>query len=394
MKKILFVINSLTIGGSEKSLVSLLSNIDYSMYDVDLLMFKNGEDFDKYIPKEVNILEEPEYYKFLKNKSKEVNIINKAKFTYYRIKTSVKLRINSKKKRRLQAEQVIYFSQKNILNAPQKNYDVAIAYSQGMPTYFVADKVKADKKFAWINCDYKMTGYDKRVDNYFYNKIDKIIAVSEYGKESIISVNKEYETKTEVILDIVDPKLIEKMADEKTVFEDKSYINICTVARLITHYKGYDMAVRAAKLLKDDGYKFRWYAIGEGMDRSKIEKMIEELGLKEEFILLGKKSNPYPYMKNCDIYVQPSRNEGFGLTVAEAKILKKPIICTNFNTAKTLINNEEDGLIVGMSEVQLFLGIKRYLENEKTKLKIMEYIEKNEKYNSLQEINKFYELVK
>ena len=276
----------------------------------------------------------------------------------------------------------------------KKNYDVAIAYSQGMPTYFVADKVKADKKFAWINCDYKMTGYDKRVDNYFYNKIDKIIAVSEYGKESIISVNKEYETKTEVILDIVDPKLIEKMADEKTVFEDKSYINICTVARLITHYKGYDMAVRAAKLLKDDGYKFRWYAIGEGMDRSKIEKMIEELGLKEEFILLGKKSNPYPYMKNCDIYVQPSRNEGFGLTVAEAKILKKPIICTNFNTAKTLINNEEDGLIVGMSEVQLFLGIKRYLENEKTKLKIMEYIEKNEKYNSLQEINKFYELVK
>ena len=195
-------------------------------------------------------------------------------------------------------------------------------------------------------------------------------------------------------MDIVDPKLIEKMADEKTVFEDKSYINICTVARLITHYKGYDMAVRAAKLLKDDGYKFRWYAIGEGMDRSKIEKMIEELGLKEEFILLGKKSNPYPYMKNCDIYVQPSRNEGFGLTVAEAKILKKPIICTNFNTAKTLINNEEDGLIVGMSEVQLFLGIKRYLENEKTKLKIMEYIEKNEKYNSLQEINKFYELVK
>lgn len=393
MKKILFVINSLTIGGSEKSLVSLLGNIDYSMYEVDLLMFKKGEDFDKYIPKEVNVLDEPEYYKFLKNKSKEVNIINKAKFTYYRIKTSVKLRINSKKKRWLQAEQVLYFSQKNILNAPQKNYDIAIAYSQGMPTYFVADKVKADKKFAWINCDYKMTGYDKRIDNYFYNKIDKIIAVSQYGKESIVSVNKEYDRKTEVILDIVDPKLIETMADEETVFEDKSYINICTVARLITHYKGYDMAVRAAKLLKDEGYKFRWYAVGEGMDRPKIEKMIEELGLKEEFILLGKKSNPYPYMKNCDIYVQPSRNEGFGLTVAEAKILNKAIVCTNFDNAKTLINNEQEGLIVEKNELHIYLGIKRYLDSIKYKESVVDFLEKSEKYNSLQQIKKFYSIV-
>ena len=394
MKTILFVINSLTIGGSEKSLVSLLSNIDYSMYEVDLLMFKKGEDFDKYIPKEVNVLDEPEYYKFLQNKSTGISIVNKIKFAYYRINTSIKLRINSKKKRCLQAEQVLYFSQKNILNIAQKKYDIAIAYSQGMPTYFVADKINADKKFAWINCDYKMTGYDKRVDNYFYNKIDKIIAVSEYGRESIVSVNKEYESKTEVILDIVDPKLIETMADEETVFEDKSYINICTVARLITHYKGYDMAVRAAKLLKDDGYKFRWYAVGEGMDRHKIEKMIEELGLKEEFILLGKRANPYPYMKNCDIYVQPSRNEGFGLTVVEAKILRRPTVCTNFDTARILINNEEDGLIVGKNEIDLYLGIKKYLDDLNLKESIIKCLENKEQYNSLEEINKFYRIVK
>ena len=258
------------------------------------------EIFEKYIPKEVNILESPEYYKFLLT-DKKYSIVNKIRFLYYRMKTSIKLRINLNKKNRIQSEQVLYKSQKKVLEEIDKGYDVAIAYSQGMPTYFIADKVKADKKIAWINCDYKMTGYNKEIDYEFYKKIDKMIAVSRYGKKSIISVNKNYEYKTEIILDIVDPTLIEKMSDENIVFEDKSNINICTVARLITHYKGYDMAIKAAKLLKDDGYKFKWYAVGEGEDRNKLEEMIHELGLQEEFILLGKKINPYPYMKNCDI---------------------------------------------------------------------------------------------
>ncbi|MPN23423.1 N-acetylgalactosamine-N,N'-diacetylbacillosaminyl-diphospho-undecaprenol 4-alpha-N-acetylgalactosaminyltransferase [bioreactor metagenome] len=239
-----------------------------------------------------------------------------------------------------------------------------------------------------------MTGYNKNIDYDFYKKIDKIIAVSQYGKESIISINKDYEKKTEVILDIVNPRLIESMADEEVVFEDKSYINICTVARLITHYKGYDMAIKAAKLLKDSEYKFRWYAVGEGEDRPIIERMIEELGLKKEFILIGKKSNPYPYMKNCDIYVQPSRNEGFGLTIVEAKILNKPIVCTDFDNAKVLINNEEDGIIVGKNELQIYLGIKKYLESKEFKEDIIKHLERKDQYNSIQEINKFYELVR
>lgn len=393
MKRILFVINSLTIGGSEKSLISLLSNIDYSKYKVDLLMFKKGEDFDKYIPKEVDVLEQLEYYKFLYKKSNK-NIIKEMIFNYYKIKTSINLRINFKKKNRIQSEQVLYNSQKNILEKQSQTYDVAIAYSQGIPTYYIADKVNANKKIAWINCDYKMTGYNKNIDYDFYKKIDKIIAVSQYGKESIISVNKDYEKKTQVILDIVNPRLIESMADEEVVFEDKSYINICTVARLITHYKGYDMAIKAAKLLKDSEYKFRWYAVGEGEDRPIIERMIEELGLKKEFILIGKKSNPYPYMKNCDIYVQPSRNEGFGLTIVEAKILNKPIVCTDFDNAKVLINNEEDGIIVGKSELQIYLGIKKYLESKEFKENIIKHLERKDEYNSIQEINKFYELVR
>lgn len=389
MKKILFVINSLTIGGSEKSLVSLLNCIDYNQYQVDLLMFKKGEDFDKYIPKEVNILDIPDYYKFLNKEKIKIKLSKKIKFILCRLNTSLELR----KGKRLQAEQILYNNQKIVLKNLKEQYDVAIAYSQGMPTYFIAEKVNANKKLAWINCDYKITGYDKDLDYTFYKKIDKIIAVSKYCKESIVSVNKEYEKKTEVILDIVNPKLIQKMANEEEVFTDKTSINILTVARLIIHYKGYDIAIKAAKLLKDDGYNFKWFVVGEGYHRKDIEDLIEKNGLEDNFILLGKKINPYPYMKNCDIYVQPSRKEGFGLTVVEAKILNKPIVCTKFETSKEIINNEEDGLVVGINAKELYLGIKRYLDDIEFKNKIEHNLYNEEKYTSIEEINKIYKLI-
>lgn len=393
MKKILFVINSLTIGGSEKSLISLLDNIDYSKYQVDLLMFKKGEELDKYIPKEVNIIEELEYYKFLHKTNGKYSRLKKIRFIYYKIKTSIFLRINSMRNNKIQSEQVIYKSQKNILKMNKKEYDVAIAYSQGMPTYFVADKVSANKKVAWINCDYATTMYDKDFDERFYGKFDNIVAVSETISKSILDIKPQYRSKIAVILDIVDPKLIESLSNEEIVFEDKSYTNILTVARLVIQHKGYDLAVKAAALLKRDNYKFKWFVVGDGQDREKLEKLIEEYGVKDCFILLGKKENPYTYMKNCDIYVQPSYKEGFGLTVIEAKILKKPIVCTNFNTARELINNGEDGLIIEKNENELYLGIKKYIDDKKFIGDIIENLKKKDQYNSIDEINKFCDLI-
>lgn len=389
MKNILFVVNSLTIGGSEKSLVSLLNCIDYNKYQVDLLMFKKGGDFEKYIPSEVNVLEIPDYYKFISGKKHKLKFKDRVKYSLCRLSTSINLRTNKK----IQSEQIIYKHHKNVLKSIDKNYDVAVAYSQGFPTYFVADKVNAQKKLAWINCDYATTGYDKDWDELFYNKFDKIIAVSETIKKSILEIKPIYKDKIQVVLDIVNPKLIEYMSEEEVVFEDKSYINILTVARLVIHYKGYDIAVKAAKALKDNGYKFRWYVVGEGECRKEIESLIIENNLKDTFILLGKKQNPYPYMKNCDLYVQPSRKEGFGLTVAEAKILRRPIVCTNFNTANELICNYEDGLIVGMDEKEVYLGIKKYIEDTSFKEKIENNLKNKESYSSISEIEKIYNLI-
>lgn len=390
MKSILFVINSLTIGGSEKSLVSLLNMMDYSKFNVDLLMLKKGEEFDKYIPKEVNILDIPEYYKFLNDSKMIKSRVSKVKYTLCRYKSSFDLRINSIKKEKINNQQIFYKNQKNILKRLEKKYDVAIAYAQGFPTYFVADKVQASKKLAWINCDYKNTLYNKYLDKAFYKKFNKIIAVSDACKESIIQVDSSYKDKIEIIKDIVNPNLILNMANEKVEKLNDDCLKILTVARLVIHHKGYDVAIKAARLLMENNIKFKWYVIGDGVDREIIKKLIKENNLTDNFILLGSRGNPYPYMKKCDIYVQPSRYEGFGLTVIEAKILKKLIICSNFNTVNELIENEVSGIIAGMSEIDLYNAINRIINDKELSTQILNNLKSELAYNSTEEIKKIY----
>jgi glycosyltransferase involved in cell wall biosynthesis len=173
---------------------------------------------------------------------------------------------------------------------------------------------------------------------------------------------------------------------------DKSLVNILTVGRLVTA-KGYEKAIEVANLLKNSGYKFRWFGIGEGPERKGLQKLIEEYELNDYFILLGKKINPYIYMKNCDIYVQTSIKEGFGLTVSEAKILKRPIVCTNFFTAKEIIEHEVDGLIVEHDIKSIYKGVKKYLDEKSFKERIMKKLDTTEPYSSVNQLKNFYNLI-
>lgn len=390
MKNILFVIDSLICGGAEKSLISLLNNLDYHKYNVDLLLIKRGGVFEKFLPKDVNILEQPEYFKFLSN-NKSVSLKNKLIYLSYRLNTTIKLRINNIKKNQIHSEQVVYNSIKNILNPLDKEYDLAVAYSQGFPTYFVSEKVKAKKKLAWINCNYVKTKYDKDLDNKFYNNIDKIIVVSKFIYDSMSKMKYNYERKMKIILDIVDPKLIDNMAysNEAIEFKNIKETKILTVGRL-AEVKGYDLVIKGASLLKKDNYKFKWFIIGEGPERQMIESLIMEYDLKDYVVLLGAKSNPYPYMKNCNIYVQTSKKEGFGLTIIEAKILQKVIVSTDFDTIYELITNNFDGIIANKNEKSIYLNVKKLLDDRNYFNKIQKNVKSLEKYSSIKEINKFY----
>lgn len=389
--KLLFVIDSLCIGGAEKSLTSLLNIIDYKKYEVDLLLFKEGGDFERYIPKEVSILGIPEYFRFINGN--RFGLRKDIIYLFNRLKTSLNLRLNTKNNYKLHSEQVVFKCINNCLNMNLDTYDVAIAYSQGMPTYFVANKVKADKKLAWINTDYENTKYDKNIDYNSYKYIDKIVTVSNYTKNSIANLRNEYKNKVDMILDIVNPSLILKMSDEYEVNEiNYNQINIMTVGRLV-YAKAYNKAIYVAKLLKDDGYKFKWYAVGDGVEKENLQNLINKYDLQEYFILLGKRVNPYPYIKKSDIYVQTSLKEGFGLTVMEAKILKKPIVCTNFPTAHEIINNKVDGLIVNHDIKSIYEGIKKYLDDKKFKEGIENRLNSMEPYSSIEQVEKFYEII-
>lgn len=262
-----------------------------------------------------------------------------------------------------------------------------------MPTYYVSNHVKSNNKLAWINCNYVATKYDKDLDKEFYDKINHVVVVSNFIKETLI--HYPFYKKICVINDIVDPNLIIRLSNKVEDYKNELEINelkILTVARL-EKIKGFDLLVNAAKSLKEKGVNFKWFIIGEGSERKMIESYCKKNELEDTVILLGMKINPYIYMKKCDIYVQTSKNEGLGLTVIEAKILEKIIICTNFSTASSLIEDKIDGRLCKINYEDIAEKIELVNNNNVLKNMIQNNLKNVQKFDTLDEIKKIYKLI-
>ena len=393
-KKILFVIDSLVCAGAEKSLVTLLSLIDYSKYDVDLQMFAYGRPLDELIPKEVNILKPFKYTTFLE--SGLMQSLNgcfrdkKIKMLKARLKYSIALRkgkFSNATKARLYWQNV-----SEVIENNTKEYDVAISYAQGVPTFYVAEKVSATKKYAWVNVSYRLNYEDKVFQEKYYDKYNKIVAVSDSAQDIFIETFPKYKDSTCVIYDINDSNMINKMSNIGDTYEDKfEGIRILTIGRL-AHQKGYDIALEACKILKSRGIKFRWYVLGKGQLEPEIKKYIYENNLDEEFKLLGITSNPYKYIKDCDIYVQTSRFEGFGLAIAEARMLNVPVVTTEFDAVYNQMIDGKNGLVVKMNATAVAEGICELINNKKLYDNIVSYLTQEKKGNT-EELDKFYSLI-
>ncbi|MPQ42279.1 glycosyltransferase [Clostridium tarantellae] len=387
-KKILFLIDSLHSGGAEKSLVSLLNLLDYTQYDVDLMLISKSGLYLSLVPDEVTIIEPPRFF----SSGKSIKNIKELKYMLTKLKYSAYLRMPLKKKKLHKAQENWKFISSSI-ETIEKEYDVAIAYSQGLPTYVVSSRVKAKKKYCWINTNYKEAGYSKDFDVKYYEEFHGINLVSHEAKEIFLEVYPQFKEKVSIIYDIIPHNLIKKMAEEQVQLAEENFkgTTILTIGRLV-HTKGYDMAIEAAKKLKDNGIEFRWYVIGEGILKNELISIIEENGLQKEFKLLGTFTNPYPYIKNCDIYCQPSRFEGFGMAIAEAKILGKPVIATNFETVKNQINHGVNGLVVKMDGMNIFRGIKYLIMDEFFYRNVQDNLIK-ENLGTESEINKINQLL-
>ena len=391
-KKILFVINSLGCGGAEKSLVSLLPLIDYSKYEVDLQMFNPTGMFLELLPNEINILPKLDYYKFLNLNIYQKLKTLKIKYIISFLTTSISLRINNKKKKFHDSEVFWKHSHKSISNSDIK-YDIAIAWGQGNPTHYVAEKVQSDKKLAWINADYISTGHNMYFDKPFYDSYEKIVSVSNQLEKQLQKEFPKLKHKLTTVLDIQNSDLINKMSKLKTIDINKAdkKLSIVTVGRMV-QLKGYDLAVEAGKILKENNIDFEWYFVGDGPERESIKNKIKEYGLENNIFVLGAKSNPYPYIKSADIYVQPSLYEGYCLTLAEARILNKPIVTTNFDVVKEQITNEKNGLIVSINSNSIADGIKRLINDNDLRAQLVDNLKKEKKGN-IEEMEKFYRLI-
>ncbi|MGJ9459044.1 glycosyltransferase [Oceanobacillus sp. CF4.6] len=392
MKNILITSFDLEVGGVERSLISMLRNFDYKSYRIDLMLYSHTGDFMSLLPPGPNLIEESNKYKTFRMSISEVIKTGQLSIGMTRLLAKYQASINKSAETGYKQMQFMWKYALPFLPNVKNEYDVAISYL--WPHYVVAEKVKAKTKIAWIHTDFSAVDTDIKMDVKMWEKFHHIVAVSEDCKRAFIKKYPSLENKVMVMENITSPDLVRSLANEKVAnpMDSDPRFNIVTVARL-SHAKGIDQAVKALKLLQDRGYdNIAWYVVGYGGDEAMLRELVAENDLSESFILLGKKTNPYPYMKAADIYVQPSRYEGKAVTVGEAQILGKPVLITDYPTSGSQVRDGIDGVICELSVE----GIADGIENLYMDLKLRKLLSKNclsIDYANFKELDRLYSVI-
>ena len=186
-----------------------------------------------------------------------------------------------------------------------------------------------------------------------YPFFDRVFIVSDKAKEVFDRRFPEFADKNEVLLNIIDRDENLRLAEEPSVFQPQAgALNIVTVGR-ICNQKAQDKAIAAAAILKEKGIRFKWYFIGGGPEMDEFVKLAAQNGIAEDIVFAGALSNPYPYMKGCDVYVQPSRYEGFCIAIGEAKLFGVPIVATDFVGAHEQLDGVPNAQIIAEPDPKL-----------------------------------------
>ena len=390
-KKILIASYDLEIGGVERSLISMLNNFDYERYDVELLLYNHSGEFMPLILKDVKLLPENTKYKSIRMgigtliKAGEYNLA----FQRLRAKYGYEYRKDKSLDDTYQM-QLMWKYCNPYFPMVEEEYDIAISYL--WPHDFVAEKVRAKKKIAWIHTDYSNISPDRNIDLEVWDKFDSIVGVSEKCVATFLKLYPSLKKKCVVVENIASPEFIRKMSEEQVSEEfEKDKFNLLTVARF-SHAKGIDQGVEAIKLLRDRGIdNIKWYIVGYGGDENKIRELITRYSLEDMIEILGKKDNPYPYMKMCDLYMQPSRYEGKAVTVVEAQILAKPVLITNYPTAHSQVVDRVDGEICELSIEGIANGVEKFYR-DRDFLERYRFNCEDRNYENKEELKKLYEL--
>lgn len=406
--RILFTIHYLELGGAEISMIGLLQAIDYSRYDVDLFVYSHQGELMRQIPKEVNLLPEIPAYAYIERPMKDA--LRKGLFgiVYGRLKAKWEHKRWKKeegRRKNLQDASIFQYVMNNVepyLPSLDElgEYDLAVSFLT--PHNVVLNKVRAKRKVCWIHTDYSKIGVNAALEFPVWNGFDHIVSISADVTKAFLTVFPTLEDKIVEIHNILSADFVRNRADEMTPEEvskemprEENVINLLSVGRF-THPKNYDNVPAILKYVNgnDNGNvnQIKWYLIGYGGNEPLIRQRIAEAGMEGKVIILGKKENPYPYIKACDIYVQPSRYEGNAVTVREAQMLGKPVVVTNYPTAASQIQDGIDGIIVPLDNKGCAEGIARFLQDKPLQERITTYLQTHD-YSYISEVEKLYELI-
>ena len=369
MKKILLVINTMGQGGAEVSLLALMKELP-KLTDcrIDLyVMLGQGELIDS-IPPHVNLLN---------RKMDPTDVLSSAGRRRLYLHTSAKLLSRCAGLRNLPymvknyramrrsgnviAKNLLWKAVSDGTAPPKEKYDLAIAYIEGASTYYTAEKVDADVKAAFVHTDYRKAGYTRQLDQGCYDRFGAIYCVSQEVRDTFLSEYPDLRERTHVFRNIIDPGGIIEKSRAGAGFDDGfDGIRIVSLGRLIK-LKAFDTAIEAAKLLTERGHRIRWYVFGEGEERVRLENEIKRQGLENVFFLCGTVRNPFPYMRQAQIFVQCSKYEGQSVAVREAKVLGMPVVLSLSNGNRDQITDGVDGIFVGTDALSVADGIERLI---------------------------------
>lgn len=392
MKNVLIVSHCMEIGGAERALLGLLDSFDYSEYKVDLFLLRHTGDLMKYIPESVTLLPESKSYSSLAVPLAEV--LKKGTFGVaagrFKGKKKAEKFVADHGLKNGECVYIEYSHKYTVRYMPmisEKEYDLVISFLT--PHYFAAEKTRAKKKIAWIHTDYSFVDIDVNSELKMWSAYDSLVAVSESARKAFLIKFPTLADRTTVIENIHPAGFIKKQAEEFSVTDempDNGFIKFLSVGRFCDA-KNFDNVPEICSMLDN----VKWYIVGYGADEGLIKRKIEEFGMRDRVILLGKKTNPYPYFKACDFYIQPSRYEGNAVTVNEALILGKLVAITNYATAQSQINNGTDGIIVPLENRKCAEGLAEYINDTEKQRKILENIKCTD-FSRSNEINKLYNL--
>lgn len=398
MKKVLILIHNMKIGGAQKSLLSFLECLSASSmkekYEIHLMIPHIVGPLLPKVPEMVKMIPAPLEYKWLSSPFSFDFLLHHFSLRgliaelVWIVRKGLKLYPSQ-----WNNSQLMWHCWKNLIHQHPTYYDTVVSYIDGSTNYFAIEKVSAGKKVLWIHNEHQKHGYSSEFDLPYYAKADAVVTISEKCRQSFLQDFPEYAEKTHVLENIssysnVLSKSLEGFCRE---FSDPSCLKLLSVGRL-HHLKGYDLAICAARILKEKHIRFKWIVVGEGSEREKLQKMIDEYDLNDCFQLVGMRENPYVYMQGCDILVQSSRTEGKSIVLDEAKMLCKPIVVTNYVTVKDSIEHGESGWIVDMTPNALADGIIKLSQDQALHEKIVKYLHLQPKGNEDQ-LNRYIEIM-